>query len=152
MQCGAVCRSVLQCVAVRCSALQCVVVCHSVLQCVAVCCRVLQSVTVCCSVLQSVAVCCRVLQCVAVCCSVKCTHTQVYMYVCTGWSQRLYMGCRTGSNIKYELQCVAVRCRVSCVAVCCNVLQHTATYCNTYAPGITGRSPRVSARKIICGV
>ena len=88
----------------------CVAVCCIELQCVAVCCAV------CCSVLQYVAVCCSVFQCVAVCCSV--------------------------------LQCVAVCCSVlQCVAVCCsmnsyldipvecmrlhNILQHTATHCNT---------------------
>ena len=91
------------CVAVCCSVLQFVAVCCSVLPCVAVCCSVLQCVAVCCSVLQCVAACCSVSQCVAVCCSV--------------------------------LQCVALpeSSHTLCRSVCpmLDLLQHTATHCNT---------------------
>jgi len=82
---------------------------------------------VCCSVLQRVAACCSVLQCVAMCCSVlQCVAVHVLQCVAV-----------------YFQQCVAVCCSVlqQCPALghiqlqCCNftanILQHSATHCNT---------------------
>jgi len=99
----AVCRGVLQCVAVCCSVLQCVASCATPI-CMS---AALEGyVAVCCSVLWCIAVRCSVFQCVAVCCGV--------------------------------LQCVAVCCSVflparrqSACRPLCNILQYTATYCNT---------------------
>jgi len=140
---------VLQCVAVccSCSVLRYVVVCCSVLRqqltelsqkarvslacvavslaCVAVCCSILQSAVVCCSVLQYVAVCCSVLQSVVACCSAvhpastkarESIHVRGTLCEREGVLQsKLHCECN-------ELLCVAVRCIVQCVAVCCSVV------------------------------
>jgi len=53
---------VLLCVAMCCRVLQCGAVCRNIIQCVAVCCHVLQCGAVCCNVMPCVAMCCSVLQ------------------------------------------------------------------------------------------
>jgi len=100
-QCIAMCCSVLQCVAVRCRALQCVAVRCSALHFVAMCCSGFISEDC-----EHVAVCRSVSQCVAVCCSVL----QV-VALCGGVEQRIHFKARA---------CVAARCGVACVAVCCS--------------------------------
>jgi len=72
-------------------------------QCVAVCCSVLQCIAVCCRVSQCVAGCCRVLKCVAVCCNVL-----------------LVSFCQFPTLLNFGF-----------ITHDSNILQHTATQCNT---------------------
>jgi len=95
------------------------------LQCVAVCCSVLQRVAVCCSVLQCVAVCCSVLQCSF---HVMARVSYISHDMRDSWVKERLI------HIWYDIS--YHRDRDSCHdmqrAVCCSVLQHTATHCNTY--------------------